>query len=167
MIQTTKDIEINGVNLRLYKFDPFKQQRIINTVGPALINIVVATYALQKSKAEGAEIFEKAVSEFFKTLPDKARNDLIFNDLLGDDAIKIVVQGTEMPLIGKAPNGAKTVMNSELNDLIYLYEAAFASFKFNFTTFFSRGSSLCQNPYISSLIQKSKIQDSFPSLSPS
>ena len=157
MIQTTKDIEINGVNLRLYKIDPFKQERIINTVGPALINIIVAVYALRENKPDSSEIFEKAMNEFFKTLPDKARHDLIFNDLLSDDAIKIVVQGTEMPLIGKAQNGAKTVMNSELNDLIYLYEAAFASFKFNFTTFFSRGSSLCQNPYISSLIQKSKI----------
>lgn len=136
----TKEIVINGVTLRLFKMDAFKQEELVDLIAP-----VFASFASSiKSDKKGIELVGEILQQVLSALPLPKRHKLIFDTLLAPDYCRQVINGAEMPLIGKADN-VQTVMNDNLNDYADLLEIAYESLKFNLANFFTKGQNLLQN----------------------
>lgn len=138
-----KDIQINGVTLRLFKMSPFDQYDIINTLIPSLSGVLRAVASMRKGAGiavDNAEGLALAVDEFLAKVSPERRRDLLFRHLLSPESVKIVVNGSELPLISDTGT-AKTVMNEQLNDITYLLQIGAEVLKFNFERFFAFGKS--------------------------
>lgn len=138
----TKDITVQGVTLRLYKMNAFEQQKLLELVAPAVGAVLANSGAA--SREPSYVVMGTAVVTLFDAIPENVRHRLIWDMLLAPSQVKIVVSGTEMPLIGKAENGAVAVMNDNLSDFADLLEVAIESFNFNLERFFTKGAALAQ-----------------------
>lgn len=136
-MQIEKDIKVNGVDLRLKKLDAFEQYEMMDILYPVAVE-VIGTTAANFSKMSDAEFIGFVVVQILKAMPSDMRRKLIFGHLLSERAVGLVINGAEMPLIGKAGNGQRTVMNQNLSDIADLLEVAAESFKFNFERFFEK-----------------------------
>lgn len=132
----TKDIEVNGVKLRLYKLDAFEQLDLVNTFIPAM-SCVLRAVAAGKTGDKNEGIAD-AVDAFISKIDASARKDLLFNHLLAPHSVKIVTGGVELPLIGEVKT-ARTVMSDDLSDITYLLQIAAEVLMFNFARFFELG----------------------------
>lgn len=130
----TKDIQVNGVDLRLYKLSVFTQEKVINK----LTKLIVPFFALAKAKDKNmGEALSQAFTQALNDFTEQERHELLFDILLSDKSVKLVVNGTEMPLIGNS-GGVKCVMSDKLDDISDLYEIAGEVFIFNFKRFFDK-----------------------------
>lgn len=136
-MQIEKDIKVNGVDLRLKKLDAFEQYEMMDILYPVAVE-VIGTTAANFSKMSDEEFIGFTVVQILKAMPSDMRRKLIFSHLLSERAVGLVINGAEMPLIGKAGNGQRTVMNQNLSDIADLLEVAAESFKFNFERFFEK-----------------------------
>lgn len=136
-MQMEKDIKVNGVDLRLKKLDAFEQYEMMDILYPVAVE-VIGTTAANFSKMSDAEFVGFTVVQILKAMPSDMRRKLIFSHLLSERAVGLVINGAEMPLIGQAGNGQRTVMNQNLSDIADLLEVAAESFKFNFERFFEK-----------------------------
>lgn len=136
-MQIEKDIKVNGVDLRLKKLDAFEQYEMMDILYPVAVE-VIGTTAANFSKMSDAEFIGFVVVQILKAMPSDMRRKLIFSHLLSERAVGLVINGAEMPLIGKAGNGQRAVMNQNLSDIADLLEVAAESFKFNFERFFEK-----------------------------
>ncbi len=136
-MQMEKDIKVNGVDLRLKKLDAFEQYDMMDILYPVAVEVISTTTA-NIAKMQDMQFIGFVAVQMLKALPSDMRRDLIFNHLLSDRAVKLLVNGTEMPLIGKSDNGQRVVMNQNLSDIADLLEVAAESFKFNFERFFEK-----------------------------
>lgn len=135
----TKDIAVNGVTLRLTRLSVFEQHEIVSDFLPALGGIIRAFYSISQKKDGAMDQASEALREFLDKVPRTTRDDILFNRLLG--SVKIVVAGTELPLIGSTEKGgARCVMSDQIDDVSYLYEIALQVLVFNFERFFAFGS---------------------------
>lgn len=135
----TKDIEVNGVKIRIYKMSPFEQLDLVNTFVPALAGVLRAVSG-GKDGASNAEAVADAVEAFVSKIDAEKRKDLLFNHLLSSESVKVVAGGVEMPLISDAKT-AKTVMSDDLSDITYLLQIGGEVIRFNFERFFELGKS--------------------------
>lgn len=130
----TKDIQVNGVDLRLYKLSVFTQEKVINK----LTKLIAPFFALAKAKDKNmGEALSQAFTQALNDFTEQERHELLFDILLSDKSVKIVVNGAEMPLIGTS-GGVKCVMSDKLDDISDLYEIAGEVFIFNFKRFFDK-----------------------------
>lgn len=136
-MQTEKDIQVNGVDLRLKKLDAFEQYEMMDILYPVAVEVISTTTA-NIAKMQDMQFIGFVAVQMLKVLPSDMRRNLIFNHLLSDRGVKLLVNGTEMPLIGKADNGQRVIMNQNLSDIADLLEVAAESFKFNFERFFEK-----------------------------
>ena len=136
-MQTEKDIRVNGVDLRLKKLDAFEQYDMMDILYPVAVGVISTTTA-NMAKMQDMQFIGFVAVQMLKALPSDMRRNLIFNHLLSDRGVKLLINGTEMPLIGKADNGQRVVMNQNLSDIADLLEVAAESFKFNFERFFEK-----------------------------
>lgn len=136
-MQTEKDIRVNGVDLRLKKLDAFEQYDMMDILYPVAVEVISTTTA-NMAKMQDMQFIGFVAVQMLKALPSDMRRNLIFNHLLSDRGVKLLINGTEMPLIGKADNGQRVVMNQNLSDIADLLEVAAESFKFNFERFFEK-----------------------------
>ncbi len=136
-MQTEKDIQVNGVDLRLKKLDAFEQYDMMDILYPVAVEVISTTTA-NMAKMQDMQFIGFVAVQMLKALPSDMRRNLIFNHLLSDRGVKLLINGTEMPLIGKADNGQRVVMNQNLSDIADLLEVAAESFKFNFERFFEK-----------------------------
>ena len=127
-----KDVEVEGVTIRLYKLDVFKAKHILIECAPLLTSLAPL------AKGGNADI-KGAFDDLVSKLNEAKHDEIIFNGLLNSDHVKIVINGAEMPLIGKGDNGTRAIMNDNLNDLFVLYEIAYKSLQYNFENFFKKG----------------------------
>ena len=136
----TKDITVQGVALRLYKMDAFQQEELVDMIAP----VFAAAATSVRSEKKGMALIGELLQQTLQALPLQKRHRLVFDTLLAPHAVKQVINGAEMPLIGKA-DGAVTVMNDNLADYADLLEVALESLKFNLERFFTKGQSLVQS----------------------
>lgn len=136
-MQFQKDIKVNGVDLRLKKLDAFEQYEMMDILYPVAVEVISTTTA-NIAKMQDMQFIGFVAVQMLKVLPSDMRRNLIFNHLLSDRGVKLLVNGTEMPLIGKADNGQRVIMNQNLSDIADLLEVAAESFKFNFERFFEK-----------------------------
>lgn len=136
-MQMEKDIKVNGVDLRLKKLDAFEQYDMMDILYPVAVEVISTTTA-NIAKMQDMQFIGFVAVQMLKVLPSDMRRNLIFNHLLSDRGVKLLVNGTEMPLIGKADNGQRVIMNQNLSDIADLLEVAAESFKFNFERFFEK-----------------------------
>lgn len=136
-MQFQKDIKVNGVDLRLKKLDAFEQYEMMDILYPVAVEVISTTTA-NIAKMPDMQFIGFVAVQMLKVLPSDMRRNLIFNHLLSDRGVKLLVNGTEMPLIGKADNGQRVIMNQNLSDIADLLEVAAESFKFNFERFFEK-----------------------------
>lgn len=130
----TKDIQINGVDLRLYKLSVFTQEKVINKLTKLLAPMFALTKANKKNMGEA---LSQALTQALNDFTEQERHELLFDILLSDKSVKLVVNGAEMPLIGNS-GGVKCVMSDKLDDISDLYEIAGEVFIFNFKRFFDK-----------------------------
>lgn len=139
----TKDIEVNGVQLRLYKMSPFDQLDLLNTFLPALSGVLRAVSGVTKStkdRAQNIESIASAVDSFLVKVDPQTRKDLLFKHLLSPKSVKIVISGTELPIVSETKD-ARAIMSDELNDITYLLQIGGEVLRFNFERFFEFGKS--------------------------
>lgn len=136
-MQFQKDIKVNGVDLRLKKLDAFEQYEMMDILYPVAVEVISTTTA-NIAKMPDMQFIGFVAVQMLKVLPSDMRRNLIFNHLLSDRGVKLLVNGTEMSLIGKADNGQRVIMNQNLSDIADLLEVAAESFKFNFERFFEK-----------------------------
>lgn len=135
----TKDISVQGVALRLYKMDAFTQERLVDIIAPVFASII----SEMGGGLKGLQGIGHALQQSLQALPLQKRHALIFDLLLAPDYVKQVINGAEMPLIGKADK-AQTVMNDNLADYADLLEVAYESLQFNLERFFTKGQDLAR-----------------------
>ena len=136
-MQIEKDIKVNGVDLRLKKLDAFEQYEMMDILYPVAVE-VISTMTANVAKMQDMQFIGFVAVQMLKALPSDKRHDLIFNHLLSHRGVKLLINGTEMPLIGKSDNGQRVIMNQNLSDIADLLEIAAESFKFNFERFFEK-----------------------------
>lgn len=135
MTERTRDIEVNGVTVRIKRMDVFEQHELVNRFVPALGGVIRSVFDIQQKGANAASI-STALDAFLEAVPEKTRDDIIFNKLL--TKASIVASGVELPLISQK-DGARAVMAETLDDISYLYEIAAQVIVFNFERFFGLG----------------------------
>ena len=135
----TKDIEVNGVKIRIHKMSPFEQMDLVNTFIPTLSGVIRAVFG-SNVVASNAGAVADAMDAFVSKIDAEKRKDVLFNHLLSPEIVSVVVDGVEMPLISDAKT-AKTVMSDNLNDITYLLQIGVEVVRFNFERFFEFGKS--------------------------
>lgn len=132
-----RDITVNGVQLRLHKLDAFEQYEMTEKLYPLVVEALM-TYT-SKAKSMSPEAFAGLLgAQVLKSLSAQDRRSLIFDHLLSKRSVQVVINGMEMPLIGKTESGGSAIMHQELADFSDLLEVALEAFKFNFERFFTK-----------------------------
>lgn len=136
-LEKTKDITVNGVNLRITRLNAFDQQDVLDLVAAPVLAALSAYFSCPKGKGAMLE----GVATLLKNLSATERHKVIFDYLLSDRSVRVVVNGAEMPLVGSDGAGGRTVMQQSLDDIMLLYQIASEVFVFNFDRFMASAAS--------------------------
>lgn len=136
-MNTTKEIAVNGVYLRLHKLSAFEQYEMMDLLYPVAVE-VIGSLSPQVEKLNESAFVGAIVAKMLKSLPSEMRHKLIFGHLLSERSVKLFINGAELQLIGKSENNKSIVMSQDLADISDLLEIAGEAFKFNFERFFEK-----------------------------